>query len=158
MRAADETLKNDGLVRQSSVIPYRITDGRLEFCLITTRRSRRWGFPKGRIRKHSSPEATGLEEAHEEAGLSGRIIGEPLGEYRYTKQRRRYHVLVLLMAVDSESPHWQEEGERARHWVSGRVARTVLDRRNLIEMLDAAVMQVETLGEPPATLPVDRAG
>ena len=68
-------------IRQACVIPFHRQAKDVEFCLITSLRKRRWIFPKGIIEIGETGEETVLKEALEEAGLRGKVIGSPLGEY-----------------------------------------------------------------------------
>ncbi len=45
-----------------------------------------WALPKGRIDPDESPEQTAVREAHEETGVSGRLV-EKLGDVRYVYTR-----------------------------------------------------------------------
>ncbi len=128
---------------QASVIPFRFVESELQFCLITTRRSNRWGFPKGRIGKQESVVEAALQEALEEAGVRGEIVGDPIGAYRYQKQNEKHSVIVMLMHVDHCEADWKESGERQRAWVSRNEATDLLDRTNLIGLLQAAVRRLE---------------
>lgn len=143
----------ENAVAQVSVVAYRFVESRLEFCLITARRSGRWGFPKGRIDPHPSAHEAALAEALEEAGLTGRIAGDPLGRYKYKKRGQMQSVLVLSMEVDSFSDVWQEADERERRWASLECARGLLDRPALARFLDAAIERHAGTGQRPADGP-----
>jgi 8-oxo-dGTP pyrophosphatase MutT (NUDIX family) len=99
------------------VIPFRRNGNSVSFCLITVAGSRAWGIPKGTIERGSSPEDAALEEAWEEAGLRGRILGESLGSYDYEKAGALLTVAVYLMEVEFEAPEWEEQELRDRRWV-----------------------------------------
>jgi 8-oxo-dGTP pyrophosphatase MutT (NUDIX family) len=132
-------------VSQASVVPFRFGDSGIEFCLITTRKSQRWGFPKGGIRNHATVAEAALAEANEEAGLTGWIAGEPLGQYSYKKKGRQCAVTVLLMVVDDCSADWKESAERRRKWVSAKEAHQLLDRPNLNEFLERAGQRLKAV-------------
>jgi 8-oxo-dGTP pyrophosphatase MutT (NUDIX family) len=132
-------------IQQASAIPFRRRGDALEFCLITSASGNRWGFPKGIIEGGDSPEATALNEAREEAGLHGRIIGEPLGTYRYQKWGTVLDVVVFLMEVDHVDDDWQESGLRERVWVNDEDALSRIDRDELVAFLRRAV---ERIGGP----------
>ena len=85
--------------RQAAAIPFRRQDGQALFCLITTADGSRWGIPKGMIDAGDTPVQTALKEAHEEAGLHGRVLGDPVGRYLYPKWGRTFTVDVFLMEV-----------------------------------------------------------
>lgn len=128
---------------QASAVPYRIRQGRLEYCLITSTGKRRWCFPKGLIDPGETAVETALKEAEEEAGLHGEISGAPLGDYQYTKWGRSLNVLVLLMHVSEAADLWQESRQRDRRWVDRKAALRLLDRRPLRRLLTLAAKRLE---------------
>lgn len=70
--------------------------GGLEFLLVRTSDGERWTFPKGgREKGETLAEAAG-REAMEEAGASGAMHPDPIGEYRY----RGSLVVAFLLQVD----------------------------------------------------------
>lgn len=123
---------------QAGVVPFRQNESGTEFCLITARRSGRWAFPKGCVREHESIESAALSEALEEAGITGHTVGEPLGNYEYSKRGDRFTVSVLLMQVRHCSQFWKEGTQRDRRWVTFEQALELLDRPNLVALLHAA--------------------
>ena len=124
---------------QAGAVPFRRHEGQLEFCLITSTRAGRWQFPKGFIDPGETPDETALKEALEEAGVHGRIVGEPLGYYQYAKWGGTHSVLVLLMEVTQCDEHWFEDDMRQRRWVTAEQAGRLLSRPALRELLDVAV-------------------
>ena len=134
--------KGTQLPKQASVIPYRFGESGLEFCLITTRRSSRWSFPKGWIGNAQAPHEAALEEALEEAGLIGSIVDGPLGQYTHKKQGQRLLVVVMLMDVTRVLDQWHEATQRQRRWVSLQEADALLDRPALRQMLLEAVKRL----------------
>lgn len=125
-------------IAQAGTIPFRREQGRVEFCLITSARTGKWGFPKGIVDPGESPEQTALKEAREEAGLCGRIIGSPLGSYRYQKSRALLDVTVFLMEVDRVDLYWLEAGVRQRRWEPYAAAASLLCRQPLRDLLAEA--------------------
>lgn len=69
-----------------------------------------------------SPEETALEEAWEEAGLRGRILGDAVGSYEYEKDGILLTVAVYLMEVEIEARQWDEQELRRRRWVTAGAA------------------------------------
>jgi phosphohistidine phosphatase len=126
-------------IAQACAIPYRHEGGRLEFCLITTVGGKRWGFPKGIIEPGNSPPETALLEAAEEAGLHGRIVGQPLGTFRYRKWETELDVVVFLMEVSQADDAWPEAEMRRREWLGADEALGRLGRQELEPMLRQAV-------------------
>ena len=58
--------------RQYAAMPWRARNG-LEILLASSRETRRWIIPKGWPMKRRKPYATAAVEAHQEAGLVGKI-------------------------------------------------------------------------------------
>ncbi|MFT5523231.1 MAG: 8-oxo-dGTP pyrophosphatase MutT (NUDIX family) [Pirellulaceae bacterium] len=130
------------LFDQAAVIPYRIENGELQICLITTRGKGRWGVPKGNIEPGHNFEQTALEESFEEAGLRGGIAKEPLGIFRYYKSEELRQAVVVLMEVTSTDSNWKEVDSRSRDWVSPRVARVRLENLQLRSLLDLGLRRI----------------
>lgn len=113
--------------RQYAALPYRITDGKLEVLLVTSRDTRRWVIPKGWPKKHMSPHKLAMLEAYEEAGLRGKISKDAIGVFHYTKRLAPKpdvicHVSVFPLQVGTELSKWPEKGQRERVWMSPQEA------------------------------------
>lgn len=132
---------------QAAAIPFRRRgDGALEFCIITSLRDGRWGFPKGMVDPGDTLEETALKESDEEAGLHGELVGEPLGTYTYVKHILPLHVVVFLMHVTRAASTWDEAKVRTRRWVSADEVRAMVahpEQRRLFEVAWAR------LNDPP---------
>jgi 8-oxo-dGTP pyrophosphatase MutT (NUDIX family) len=100
-------------IRQAAVIPIR--SGRV--CLVLSSSGRHWIIPKGCIDKGQAPGETALQEAWEEAGLTGVLWRKPVGSYVYEKNGRPHHVSVFVMHVTGVSDVWPERGRRQRCWL-----------------------------------------
>src|SRR5476651_339494 len=100
-------------VRQAAAIP--VYDGKV--CLVTSSSGRRWVIPKGIIEPGQTAGETALQEAWEEAGLSGVLHTEPVGSYLYDKYGGLCHVTVFLLQVTEEADDWPERLSRQRVWV-----------------------------------------
>lgn len=135
----------NSIVYQTGVVAFRFIDGLFEFCLITGRRSGRWGLPKGRIGSCTSIQEAALSEAWQEAGLTGTILGEPLGKYTDRKRGKDLEVTVWLMQVESACTNWKEAAERTRIWVSSRQAKKLVNHTHLNAMLEAANVRLASL-------------
>lgn len=128
---------------QAAAIPYRVRKGEPQFCLITSVRNRRWGFPKGVVDPGETPLQTALKEAYEEAGLHGQIEGEPLGKYRYHKWGTSLDVTVHLMRVTQADAQWDEAHLRDRIWCRADEARRKIHRDELRLLLGEAVRRLQ---------------
>jgi 8-oxo-dGTP pyrophosphatase MutT (NUDIX family) len=106
------------MTRQAAVIPFRrVDDGAVQVCLIRKKNSANWSIPKGFIEGNDWAEAA-LEEAREEAGLSGRLLGGIVGTYDYEKGPVTLTVAVYVMEVVEAQPTWHEMRWRERRWYS----------------------------------------
>ena len=110
----------------------------MEYCLITASGSGRWGFPKGLIDPGDSFLETALKESQEEAGLYGRIVGPPIGEYEYRKWGSDLQVIVVLMEVSRFDREWEEDDVRERRWADFEEALELICRPTLRELLERA--------------------
>ena len=125
-------LGQDGVLRQAAALPVR--DGMV--CLITSRNGKRWVAPKGCMEPGKTAAEIALQEAWEEAGLTGVLDPDPVGSYFYEKDGLTCHVLVFVMQVTGEAGDWPEQSWRERRWLSpAKAAQRVADPglRALIE-------------------------
>ncbi len=106
------------LYRQSAVIPYRNRDGSLEVLLITSRRGRRWGVPKGVVERDQLPAISAAREAEEEAGVRGVVDHVRLGSYTYEKWGGTCTVEVFPLLVTDVLDDWPESSRRRRQWLA----------------------------------------
>ena len=112
--------------QQAAAIPIRRRGSELEVCLIRKRQSGSWGIPKGTVDSGQTHEFTALNEAWEEAGLRGRLVGDALGTYEYQKYGRALTVMVFAMEVLEHHKVWLEASFRERRWVTVREAEMLL--------------------------------
>src|SRR5947208_6658864 len=103
---------------QAAAIAVRGTGENLQVCLIRKRGSKAWGIPKGIVDPGDTHAETALNEAREEAGLTGRVIGKAIGTYEYEKWATTFTVAVYLVEVLEQQDVWQEAGFRERRWTS----------------------------------------
>ncbi|MDH3717494.1 MAG: NUDIX hydrolase [Planctomycetota bacterium] len=129
-------------IDQVSVVPFRWRTGELEVCLITSIRRGRWLFPKGIIDPGETYIEAGLKEAHEEAGLRGQIVGQPIGHYEYAKWGTTLNVTVSLLEVDTTEDEWEEADVRQRRWVTVPEAEQMLKNPQLLDLLAEAVQRL----------------
>jgi 8-oxo-dGTP pyrophosphatase MutT (NUDIX family) len=126
----------DAYIRQAAAIPIR--KGRI--CLVTSRRNgKRWVIPKGAIEPDQSAGETALQEAWEEAGLTGTLEREPVGSYVYEKYGSVCHVTVFLMRVTNMAQDFPERDSRQRAWLSPSGVFKRVDDPGLAKILRAAL-------------------
>ena len=108
--------------QQFGAIPYRTVDGEIVFLMITSRRTRRWIFPKGGLIEGLSPTEIAAEEAFEEAGVRGTMGVRPVEHYRAKKSGPGGGTWLssemVPLEVDEQLDDWPEKGERRRQWVT----------------------------------------
>ena len=122
---------------QAAAIPVRRSDdGSVRVCLIRRKNSARWGIPKGYIEHGADSGQAALEEALEEAGLDGRLIGDVVGTYEYEKGPATLVVAVHVMEVLEERPFWREMRWRERRWYSIDEAGTQLKGHRVWDLYD----------------------
>jgi 8-oxo-dGTP pyrophosphatase MutT (NUDIX family) len=96
--------------------------------LITKKRSKKWGIPKGRIPPHLSFPESAAKEAFEEAGVIGRVSPSAIGMFRAEKSganpltRQIIEVWVYLLEVTEALADWPEKDKRTTRWVSCEAA------------------------------------
>lgn len=116
---ASMTLFERPPIRQAAALCYRLNGDDCELLLITSRRSGKWGVPKGSIEGEETSHAAAAREALEEAGIEGRVCPDVVGEFRYSKEGsgRRYDVTVHLLETVSERQEFEERGQRQMRWI-----------------------------------------
>lgn len=128
-------------IEQACAVPFRAYLERVEFCLITSSAGR-WKFPKGYIEPGETFIEAALKEALEEAGLHGRVVGDPIGYYEIEKKGRPRNVIALLMEVIQSDEVWKEAKVRQRQWVTPEEARGLVSEPELFELLEVAHARV----------------
>jgi ADP-ribose pyrophosphatase YjhB (NUDIX family) len=102
---------------EAGVLAYRPRkDGELEILLVSKRRSKKWGIPKGRVEPQLSFGELAAKEAFEEAGVIGYISPNSVGMFRAKRRgedprtRELIEVWVYLLEVtkkrDGNGPRW----------------------------------------------------
>jgi 8-oxo-dGTP pyrophosphatase MutT (NUDIX family) len=114
---------------ESGVLAFRReADGEPLVLLISKKRSKKWGIPKGRIPGHLSFPESAAREAFEEAGVVGYVSPSSIGMFRAEKSsatlptKQIIEVWVYLLEVTEALTDWPEKGKRATRWVSCEVA------------------------------------
>lgn len=78
-------------------------------------------------------------EAREEAGVLGKTLKQPAGNYSYWKRLEtsfaRVNVTVYLLAVSEELTNWPEARTRQRAWLKAEDAATLIDEPELATLL-----------------------
>jgi 8-oxo-dGTP pyrophosphatase MutT (NUDIX family) len=132
--------------RQVAVVPVRRINRAVEICLILRHDSRKWGIPKGFIDRGDTPEQAALNEAREEAGLKGEIVGSAIGTYEYQKWEADLTVAVYVMNVREVDAKWLEMSFRKRRWTSLAKAEELLAKHPVRAFLPDAIEHLTKAG------------
>lgn len=110
---------------ESGVLAHRYQRGKPLVLMVSKRRSKQWGIPKGKIKAPLSLGENAAKEAFEEAGVIGNISPHAVAVFRTTKRdpsrnhhRRVVEVWVYLLEVTEVLSKWPEKGKRVVRWVS----------------------------------------
>ena len=111
-----------------------------EILLVTSRGRGRWILPKGWPKKKMSSAQTALEEAFEEAGLRGRVLEKPIGQYHYTKTSGAGATLncvamIYEVAFVEMVKNYPEKGDRKVKWFSPKAAAQAVESPELADIL-----------------------
>lgn len=136
--------------RQSGVIPYRMSGGGLEVLIISTRKQKRWGVPKGIHDPGLTAQESAGKEAYEEGGVLGEVHDELIGDYTYPKWGAHCHVKVYPMKVTKELPEDQWlESHRGRRWVTIEQAIEIVDKEDVGDLIQKLPGFLEKLVKGP---------
>lgn len=135
-------------IRQVAALPFRRRpEGGVEFLLITSRETGRFIVPKGWPIKGMSDAEAAAEEAEQEAGVTGRVGGRPIGHYRYWKRLKDAFVpmtvAVFMLEVEAEAEKFRESAQRVRGWVEPEQAELLIDEPELKTLIHKARKMLE---------------
>lgn len=121
--------QDQAAVRESGVLAFRRKgNGDPRILLISRRRSKKWGIPKGKVEPTLTFAETAAKEAFEEAGVIGYISPDSVGMFRARKRvgnpqvPQTVEIWVYLLEVVATASDWPERGKRATRWVSCEAA------------------------------------
>ncbi|MEP2027507.1 MAG: NUDIX hydrolase [Paracoccaceae bacterium] len=125
---------------QFAALCYRISNGKVEVLLITSRRTGRWIVPKGWPMDGKTPAECAAQEAWEEAGAIGRAQDRCLGLYSYNKvldpgTDLPCIAMIYPVRIKSLSAEYPEAGQRKRKWFSLKKAALVVGEPELARIL-----------------------
>lgn len=124
---------------QFAALCYRIHNGKVEFCLITSRNAGRWIIPKGWPMHGTTPAKAAATEALEEAGLEGKVHAQTLGVFTYEKEitdgAAPCLAIVYALRVKTVLSDWPERKQRRRKWFSRKKAAARISNLELRQMI-----------------------
>ena len=129
------------ILAQSAALGYRWTKSGPQMVLVTSRGTRRWVVPKGKIKPGCTARESAANEAFEEAGITGRMSRNCIGVYGYQKADHKLgaycKVRVYPMKVTVQLPDWPERRERRREWVAFDVAAARVREKDLKKIIQS---------------------
>lgn len=125
---------------QFGALCYRIQRDKVQVLLVTSRTNKRWIVPKGWPVDGTTPVEAALREAHEEAGVEGKVSGNCIGIYSYMKELTDRDQLPCVVAiypvrVTRLLNDYAEKAERKRKWFSLKKAAAVIDEPELRQIV-----------------------
>lgn len=145
-----ETDKTEFELKQSCVIPYRITNGSVELLLITSIKKQRWIFPRGYIEFNLTAFESAKKEAYEEAGVIGENETVELGAFELKKKTRQSYVRIFSMEVTKELKEYPEKNLRKRKWFSVKEALDHIDNNDIKNFVHKLENKVKPANQNPA--------
>ncbi len=130
------------MIREIGAVPYRIRDNQMEIVLITTRRRKRWIFPKGQVEKRLTSLKVAKLEAFEEAGIVGQIKKGMDREFTVYRGRRKVRLQVFPIECDEVLDHWPEAHERDRVVIQLEEALKMIKGKSLRKCIKRIVRDV----------------
>ena len=111
-----------------------------EVLLVSSLTSKRWILPKGWPMEGRTLAQAALQEAWEEAGVTGVVETAPMGHFSYQKVVKNgipvaCRCEVFRVAVTGEARDFPEKGRRKRQWVSPVEAARAVEEPELKKLL-----------------------
>ena len=111
-----------------------------EVLMVSSLTTKRWILPKGWPMEGRSLAEAALQEAWEEAGVTGIVEPAAVGHFTYRKLVKRTipvtcRCAVFRISVDSLADRWPEHNRRQRRWVPLAEAARIVDEPELRSLL-----------------------
>jgi 8-oxo-dGTP pyrophosphatase MutT (NUDIX family) len=130
-------LRGTAILESGALAYRRRKSGEVLVLLLSKKRSKKWGIPKGRVNASLSLGETAAKEAFEEAGVIRRISPNSVGMFRAKKGTptpKNIEVWVYLLEVYKKLPNWPEKEKRQTRWVSCKVTARELREQVLTDI------------------------
>ena len=114
--------------------------GGREVLMVSSLTTKRWILPKGWPMKGRTLAEAALQEAWEEAGVTGIVEPVAIGHFSYRKLVKRAIPVtcrceVFRVSVESLADRWPEHNRRQRRWVPVAEAAQIVDEPELKTLL-----------------------
>jgi len=142
-RAKERRIRPAYYYQQSSVIPYRLKNNKIQILLISSSGKKHFVVPKGIIEPGMTPQQSAEKEALEEAGVLGEVSKKVIDRYQYEKWGANCEVWVYGMKVTQQLDETQwDEKHRGRSWVPVKKALKLIHQPALVPMMLSLAKQV----------------
>lgn len=140
-------------LHEHCIVPYRVTDLGVEFCLVTPVSESRWEFPKIAVNGNQGQREPLLEQAASDVGLHGVVQdAEPLGQFVARRGDQARNVTAFLMQVTHVEDSWPQQDSHRRLWCLAEEVRVRIRRKPLRHLIDVALRLIEAKPLTLATL------
>lgn len=135
---------------------YRVNAGKVEVVMIATDGGKRWGLPKGHVRRGEAAEMAAVREVAEETGLQGRVVQHLATiEYWFRTGSTRVHKYVdmfLLDYLNGEITPQESEVDDARWFALDDALRqsSFKRERNVLVQVQELLQHYYDLSDPPS--------
>ena len=121
-------------------VPYRIRDGRIEFCLVSPPGSSRWEFPQLRVAAREPIRRAAVRCAKEVAGVSCRHHGPvPLDSFSTNQERGVSKLTAFLVVARSQKLF---DADCRNRWCFPEEARARIRRKPMRRLIDLALRRI----------------
>ena len=136
---------------QACAVPYRIRDGRAEFCLVAENGESRWTFPSDRMGANRLGCLGALKRAVDAAGLECRLQADhPLDSFPASKVDDADTITAFLLPVETVRDDWPGAVNRRRRWCFAEEAKMRIRRKPMRRLIDLSVRRLETMSRGTA--------
>jgi hypothetical protein len=127
-------------VHEACVIPYRLTNSGIQFCLVSPLVDNRWGFPKIALPAEAGALSAHLARLAESLGIEGLVrVDEPLGHFEAARGSESRSMTGYLMHVSEVANEWPLMHQYRRLWCLAEEARVRIRRKPLRRFIDRAL-------------------
>ena len=128
-------------VMQAAALGYVEDEEGLRYLIVTSRRTRRWIFPKGSVNADETAPTAAARELAEEAGAIGEAAAEPVGRYSTLKLTDAglmpLDIVLYPVRIRELQDAWPEAAKRERRLLPVEEASRLLATPEMVDLLDA---------------------
>jgi hypothetical protein len=128
------------VVQAACAVPYRLREGRMEFCIVSPPGTTLWEFPYARIRPKELASKAAVRCAEKKSGaVCRRQSRKPLDRFSTVHKKRAIVFVAYLLNMKAEPD--AGTGRRSR-WCYAEEARARIRRKPMRRLIDLALRQL----------------